>query len=46
MSSSGSGDKAGKNSVSDEIKQMIKDHKVMVFSKTYCTSEFYLKNGQ
>ncbi|CAF0733659.1 unnamed protein product [Rotaria sp. Silwood1] len=36
MSSSGSGDKASGNSVSDEINQLLKDHKVIVFSKTYC----------
>ncbi|CAF0795931.1 unnamed protein product [Rotaria sordida] len=34
MSSSGSGDKASGNSIKDEINQLIKDHKVMVFSKT------------
>ncbi|CAF0725136.1 unnamed protein product [Rotaria sordida] len=36
MSSSGSGDKASGNSIKDEINQLIKDHKVMVFSKTSC----------
>ncbi|CAF0746216.1 unnamed protein product [Rotaria sordida] len=36
MSSSGSGDKASGNSIKDEINQLIKDHKVMVFSKTNC----------
>ncbi|CAF2029258.1 unnamed protein product [Rotaria magnacalcarata] len=33
MSSSGSGDKA---SVEDKIKQLIKENKVMVFSKIHC----------
>ncbi|CAF2999011.1 unnamed protein product [Rotaria socialis] len=33
MSSSGSGDKA---SVEDEIKKLIKENKVMVFSKIHC----------
>jgi len=36
MSASGSGDKSGSNSVDDKVKQLIKDHKVIVFSKTHC----------
>jgi hypothetical protein len=40
MSSSGSGDNT---TINDKIKELIKDNKVMVFSKTYCMSEFIFK---
>jgi hypothetical protein len=36
MSASGSGGKCGKNPVAEEIDQLITNHKVVVFSKTFC----------
>jgi len=43
MSSSGSGDKT---TISDKINELIKDNKVMVFSKTYCMSEYIFLNNK
>ena len=34
---------AGNNAVADTVKQLIKDHKVIVFSKTYCMFILYIK---
>jgi hypothetical protein len=39
MSTRGSGDK---DAIADKVKQLINDHQVMVFSKTYCN--LFLKN--
>jgi glutaredoxin 3 len=36
MSASGSGDNVSKDAIADKVKQLINDHKVIVFSKTYC----------
>jgi hypothetical protein len=36
MSASGSGDNISKDAIADKVKQLINDHKVIVFSKTYC----------
>jgi hypothetical protein len=36
MPVSGSGDNASKDAIADKVQQLINDHKVMVFSKTYC----------
>ena len=44
MSSSGSGDKSGKNDLNDQINQLISENKVMVFSATYCMLEIYFEN--
>ena len=46
MSFSGSGDKASVNIVKDEIDELIKDHKVMVFSKTTCMLDIYFLGYQ
>lgn len=36
MGVSGSGDSGNKEVIADTVKQLINNHKVMVFSKTYC----------
>jgi len=42
MSASGSGDNLGKDVIAGKVQQLINDHKVIVFSKTYCTFFIYV----
>ena len=40
MSASGSGDNEA-DAIADKVKQLINDHKVIVFSKTYCMLYYF-----
>jgi hypothetical protein len=36
MPANGSADNASKDAIADKVKQLINNHQVVVFSKTYC----------